>query len=404
MIQNLRVGFQSTVGSCSRLVSWLRRVNVHFIQLDETEKTRGNRLTAVIAIRMSALFKKCCPQKDPETEYNSDDEKGEEPEVQPDFTKQLEANEGFCRIKKKGRRPRDCPCLVVFLVFLLGLGYVTYHAFARGDPRRLYMPTDYLGRVCGADNTNTAPNWLKLPLNKDCINADKNPKNTTAADLCEEAVKPFKTDLTSRRFLWFMSITDPIRFGGVCVSYCPGAHNKSAVEKEPFCPPELDQTAVNNTIFSKFGFTPNPICTYERADRANLTFPVTDEEQFLQTVLPYGSILRRCIPGAATSTVKQEFQTLVVFRHLLSALSVHSSQQELHLGCMQVEPSFPEGQKTEYTAKDRAWACMQAGIQSASGCLGGKAAAGRWEDRKEGGQSKDRSRHHKWEGCDARGA
>jgi len=62
-------------------------------------------------------------------------------------------------------------------------------------------------------------NFLKLPFDQNCKNAQANSKNTTAAALCEAAVAPHKIDLSASRYLWFMSIYDPINYGGVCVSY-----------------------------------------------------------------------------------------------------------------------------------------------------------------------------------------
>lgn len=45
----------------------------------------------------------------------------------------------------------DVPCLVIFLGFLVGMGYCVYYGLQNGDPRRLTHGFDYAGRLCGVD-------------------------------------------------------------------------------------------------------------------------------------------------------------------------------------------------------------------------------------------------------------
>jgi hypothetical protein len=51
---------------------------------------------------------------------------------------------------------------------------------------------------------------LKIPRDADCIAAEANSKNTTAAAACEAKVQAYKTDLTNQKYLWFMDIS--VRF------------------------------------------------------------------------------------------------------------------------------------------------------------------------------------------------
>lgn len=59
-----------------------------------------------------------------------------------------------------------------------------------------------MGRICGLDNSAALANTLKLPLDAECKAGEKG--NATAKALCEQTIVPFKIDLTSRPYLWFM--------------------------------------------------------------------------------------------------------------------------------------------------------------------------------------------------------
>jgi hypothetical protein len=45
----------------------------------------------------------------------------------------------------------DIPCCLIFLAFLVGMGYIVSYAFQNGDPRRLTHGFDYGGQLCGVD-------------------------------------------------------------------------------------------------------------------------------------------------------------------------------------------------------------------------------------------------------------
>lgn len=98
-----------------------------------------------------------------EYEYCSDDEKIPEDGrggfcgYQTGLHKQQDKhNPQLTRVRKK-RWPTDVPCLILFVLFCVGMFVVGIGSFAVGSPTRLLQPTDYLGRLCGADNRNATP-------------------------------------------------------------------------------------------------------------------------------------------------------------------------------------------------------------------------------------------------------
>jgi hypothetical protein len=100
-------------------------------------------------------------EKDPEEDYNSDEDKVEEDgrggacgyKTGIHEAEQTNHNQQLTRVKKK-RWPTDVPCLVLFVAFCIGMVALGIASFVIGSPSRLYQPTDYLGRLCGSDNSN----------------------------------------------------------------------------------------------------------------------------------------------------------------------------------------------------------------------------------------------------------
>lgn len=230
-----------------------------------------------------------------ELHYDSDDEKGEEDSKwrPPNFANKdslKEHQKHLCRVKKTGRRPTDCCCFLLFVVFCIGLVACGGVGFWRGEPQRLVMPTDYMGRMCGSDNRHIGGNVIKLPLNEDCRNYDK---DLASAARCEERAKAFKTDLTDRPYCWFMDVTNPITYGCTCVSYCPGSRKAAAPGEQEarFCPPEVGQ----NTTSDGFGLLDAEYCSFVRADSDTL-FPPTKQARTISAIFKYRPVLNRCFP------------------------------------------------------------------------------------------------------------
>ncbi|KAF0978966.1 hypothetical protein FDP41_002036 [Naegleria fowleri] len=240
-------------------------------------------------------------------DYNSDDDREpEDPKFKPNFNEQVKYNPQITRVKKKGRWPTDIPCLILFVLYCLGMFAVAIIAWRFGTPSKLYYGTDYMGRTCGQDNRNASANTLKIPFDEDCINSQKliNNKqtNTTAVQLCEEKVKQYKVDFTDQSRLWFMEVLDPFYYGGLCVSYCPGLLSSgdsliSQLNRTAACPPELQSTTVAVSGYSVPFLT---YCSGKRVDSPE-TFPVNDVSRALSTQLSYFDVVNRCIPTITTS-------------------------------------------------------------------------------------------------------
>ena len=49
------------------------------------------------------------------------------------------------------RKCTDGICCVIFLVFLIGMGYLTGYGIMNGHPDRLLSPIDGSGKICGVD-------------------------------------------------------------------------------------------------------------------------------------------------------------------------------------------------------------------------------------------------------------
>jgi hypothetical protein len=226
--------------------------------------------------------------RDEEIEYDSDNEKeSEDPKFHPNF-KENPTDEGHRRIKKKGRRPTDFCCTILLVLYVVGMIAVAVIAWIEGNPYLLYKPTDFMGRICGKNMTNAAPGTILLPRNINCENSVKG-NNQTATDLCEAAVAPYREDLTNRPYLWFMDIEQPLTYGGVCVTLCPGSTTGS------YCPPQL-KTYYVDPMMSEFSSSSIEYCGYERPDMPNVTFPPSAEVKYLSTELLYMDIMWRCFP------------------------------------------------------------------------------------------------------------
>ncbi len=182
----------------------------------------------------------------------------------------------------------------------------------------MYLPTDFMGRVCGRDNSATLPYVLKLPGDADCLAGENG--NRTAADLCEQKVAPYKVDLTDRPYCWFMGLLDPVAYGCVCVSYCPGQFSERKLldgRDYNFCPLELNTTSLADplNLFSV------DYCTYTRPDNPN-SFPATTEEQVISLAIKYSPVLRRCFPGARIVNATEILQDTKVYEVLNSGTEI----------------------------------------------------------------------------------
>lgn len=233
-----------------------------------------------------------------ELDYDSDDKRDEEDKsFLPNFSKEIDTESNkhkqYCRVKKKRKCPTDLFCTILFGIFLVGMVAVGVIAFVFGDPRLIVKPTDYLGRVCGTDMTNAAAGVIKIPGDIDCKNSES--KNQTAIDLCEQKVQKYKINLKNRKYLWYMELREPLAYGGVCVSFCPGAQSEEVVVGNgTYCPPELTKDEVE-PFSSALDILSLEYCAYNRDD-LNASFPLTTTVSAISSQFVYFDVLNRCVP------------------------------------------------------------------------------------------------------------
>jgi hypothetical protein len=198
------------------------------------------------------------------------------------------------------RKPcSDLLFLILFGVFMFGLFAIGFTSMRRGQPLKLLHPTDYLGRTCG----NPWSTIESLPADSDCKRDGRSNECRTKVEKANELNG--NEDLSQRPYLWFMDITNPLKYGGVCVSYCPGRQpgQEEKVDGEPvegdiaeqgtlaphsswsYCPPQLQSSSNASTL-----------CWTKRIDDGS-QYPSLVTQQLLQYAkLEYRTVLRRCIP------------------------------------------------------------------------------------------------------------
>lgn len=204
----------------------------------------------------------------------------------PNFKQRLEYDEKFAGVKVQGRRPTDLLVCFLFVAFLVGMIVVAGFAFWMGDPRRVYYPTDYMGRVCGFPNQFDRKGNILLPRYGPCI-------EDQFSKACEDRIEELGLyeDLSSRPYLWFMDISQPLLYGGVCVEYCP--RSAEALEHGTDCPPSLVKSNWTDPLL---GFTTFEFCAHARLDN-NQSFPPTDLVIAVESQVKYEPLLKRCAPA-----------------------------------------------------------------------------------------------------------
>ena len=105
----------------------------------------------------------------------------------------------------KGRHCTDVPCLLLFLLFWGGMGWVGYTATRSGDPQKIIYGLDSFGNYCGMVNT----------------------RGNVTIDL---------TNATKLYYLDPLELLDPSNYyyaSAVCVSECPGVAQKCTAGEFP---------------------------------------------------------------------------------------------------------------------------------------------------------------------------
>lgn len=76
----------------------------------------------------------------------------EDEELMNKYGKPLRYDRNFQGPRQKNRSCTDVPCLLVFVLFLTGWGFIARYAFKNGDLNQIMSPTDSLNRKCGLDS------------------------------------------------------------------------------------------------------------------------------------------------------------------------------------------------------------------------------------------------------------
>jgi hypothetical protein len=203
----------------------------------------------------------------------------------------------------------DVLFLVLFCVFMIGLLAIGFTSIRKGQPIKLLYPTDYLGRTCGSSSNSIT----SLPAEPECF-------QDVRSEECQKKVEKANKDepnqdFSTRPYLWFMDITSPLKYGGICVSYCPGRQpQEEQVDGEPiegdvaesstltsssYCPPELLSLHNGSTL-----------CSTKRIDNNRKYPPLSTQHLLSFTQLEYRTILKRCIPLARSVTNVTQIQSI----------------------------------------------------------------------------------------------
>jgi len=95
--------------------------------------------------------------------------------------------------KRKSVCCTDITFLILFIIFLGGMGFITYFAAKHGDLLRLYNGFDSYGNVCGRDNT-------KSPVDGSIYSG---------------------RNMTDKKYVFFMNVLLPTKSLEICVEKCP---------------------------------------------------------------------------------------------------------------------------------------------------------------------------------------
>lgn len=214
----------------------------------------------------------------------------------------------------------DFAFLFLFLCFIviLCIVYSGTHFKWTPQPKSLLYPTDLLGRSCGSQNKKhfsfsmsrsgdnddkilKSVNTLSVPYIKAC-------QRSVYSDECQQQVlqlfqsypnKEQFYDLRDKPFLYYLNSEKPSKYGGICVSYCPGMKKDAS-----YCPPELDRHTENGTETGK--------CSYVRPDGKIFV----EESNQLQ----FRTVLNRCIPTTQSLQVAHFAPTADVMKSYANML------------------------------------------------------------------------------------
>ena len=167
-----------------------------------------------------------------------DDDDGNDKEIGPEHGPRKFRNRGCT----------DCCCIVLFLVFMLGMMYITYLALLYGEPYQILYSKDYLGNRCGIGEFRNRSKTIFPRIDQ---------------DLLEQSA---------------VATTSPWRvvFYGICVASCPSVTDPHACIADP-----------DSCITRDYG-TPEQ-------------WQAAGGQAYYFQVLPTMDILNRCVPTRSVS-------------------------------------------------------------------------------------------------------
>ncbi|XP_068155971.1 choline transporter-like 2 isoform X1 [Drosophila tropicalis] len=93
----------------------------------------------------------------------------ESDELMNKYGEPLRYDRNFKGPRQKDRSCTDVPCLILFILFLGGWGFIAHYAIKNGDLNKLMVPTDSLNRKCGIDSSVLNKKYLFFFNLSQCI-------------------------------------------------------------------------------------------------------------------------------------------------------------------------------------------------------------------------------------------
>ncbi|XP_052825829.1 choline transporter-like protein 1 [Octopus bimaculoides] len=193
----------------------------------------------------------------------------------------------------------DIFCLVVFLLFWIGMIFIAAFSFTNGDGDRLLYGYDSFGNTCGKKN---------MPI----VNVSNSGR-----------------DMTTKTHVFFMNVANPAKSLSICVEKCPDVSMDNVAEYKKFA----EKTDVH-------------LCSYDVAV-ADYTSSMTGNKGPCPVVVYKSiSLLNRCLPSGLKDMPKNVVSKIIdfmnesdVFEKILGDL-YRSWKQMLLLGLIAVCLSF----------------------------------------------------------------
>ncbi|XP_055341428.1 choline transporter-like protein 2 [Paramacrobiotus metropolitanus] len=189
----------------------------------------------------------------------------------------------------KRRSCTDIPCLVVFLAYIVGWGFVAYYAFTNGLLARVIHPTDSHGQVCGQDDALTRPYLLYFDLTR-CMDPSV--------------------------------IITGCMSQSVCVTHCPNTTFTLLTLLESVISAPLEPLNLSQLICQD-GVELDSLKRLSKPQQADAVTLLVKNQQCAAYYLPSGPIAGRCLPGLKESA---DGHAVAMFSEADGSLNVDTNQ------------------------------------------------------------------------------